>query len=149
MANDPTAGFTALNRFGFGARGDGDLAAAASDPRGFLDAELREPGIALLDGPGLGRSAGLLKQVFEEQERQRLERESADRARIASALQIVLGAEPSPPIPAPQDSAKPGQQPKPPQPPGVEQLAFRVEALARFQRAMAARAGFVERLVCF
>ena len=149
MANDPTAGFTALNRFGFGARGDGDLAAAASDPRGFLDAELREPGIALLDGPGLGRSADLLKQVFEEQERQRLEREGADRGRIASALQIVLGAEPSPPIPAPQDAAKPGQQPKPPRPPGVEQLAFRAEALARFQRATAARAGFVERLVCF
>ena len=39
---DFKAGFIALNRFGFGARGDGDLAAAASDPRGFLKAELAQ-----------------------------------------------------------------------------------------------------------
>jgi hypothetical protein len=33
---DALAGFTALNRFGLGARGDGDLAAASLDPRGFF-----------------------------------------------------------------------------------------------------------------
>ena len=61
---DFRAGFTALNRFGFGARGDGDLAAAASDPRGFLKAELAQPGIALLEGPGMPRTALALHTVF-------------------------------------------------------------------------------------
>ena len=40
---DAKAGFVALNRFAFGARGGayaGDLARAASDPRGLLKAEL-------------------------------------------------------------------------------------------------------------
>lgn len=154
MANDPKAGLTALNRFGFGARGDGDLAAAASDPRGFLEAELRQPGIALLDGPGLGASVDLLKSLFDEQERERLERQNVDRAKVAAAMQIVIDA--SQPFPGPDTTqmAMAGQaqtqvQTPPKQPPRVEQIAFRAEALARFQRASAARAGFVERLVCF
>ena len=54
MASFPVthSGFVALMRFGYGARGKGDLAAAASDPRGFLKAELAQPSIALLDGAG-------------------------------------------------------------------------------------------------
>ena len=134
MANDPKAGFTALNRFGFGARGDGDLAAAAADPRAFLEAELGQPGIALLDGPGLGRTPDLLKSQFDEQEQRRLEREGADRAKVASALQMVQGAEPSAQQVAMAGQTAPQAQP-PKQPPSVEQIAFRAEALARVQRA--------------
>ncbi|MDE2361237.1 MAG: DUF1800 family protein [Hyphomicrobiales bacterium] len=148
MANDPKSGWTALNRFGFGARGDGDLAAAAADPRGFLLAEVDQPGIALLDGPGLASTPSLLKALFDEQEKRRLEREGADRAKIASALQVVQGAEPPQmQMAATGDAAAPTQAAKPP--PSVEQIAYRAEALARVQRATAARAGFVERLVCF
>ena len=42
MARDSQAALVALNRFGFGARGgaSGDLINAASDPRGFVKAEL-------------------------------------------------------------------------------------------------------------
>jgi uncharacterized protein (DUF1800 family) len=48
------------------------------------------------------------------------------------------------------ETMAPGADAKPkPQPPNVEQTAYRAEALARFQRASLARAGFVERLVCF
>jgi len=144
MAADPRAGLTALNRFGFGARGDGDLAAAASDPRGFLEAELRQPGIALLDGPGLGQTPKLLQGLFAEQERQRRERENTNRANVALAMQMVQSAEP-PVAPAPDLAQKPDAK----KPPSVEQQAYRAEALVRFQRAASSRAGFVERLVCF
>ena len=144
MAADPRAGLTALNRFGFGARGDGDLAAAASDPRGFLEAELRQPGIALLDGPGLGQTPKLLQGLFAEQERQRRDRENTNRANVALAMQMVQSAEP--PVASAPDAA---QKPDAKKPPSVEQQAYRAEALVRFQRAASSRAGFVERLVCF
>jgi uncharacterized protein (DUF1800 family) len=147
MAADPRAGLTALNRFGFGARGDGDLAAASADPRGFLEAELRQPGIALLDGPGLGQTPKLLQALFAEQEQRRQEREKTGRTNVALAMQMVQGAEPPPP-PAPE-MAQPAQKPDARRPPSVEQQAYRSEALARFQRAASSRAGFVERLVCF
>ena len=68
---DFKAGFTALNRFGFGARDDGDLAAAASDPRGFLKAELAQPGIALLEGPGMPRTALALQAMFADEDRKK------------------------------------------------------------------------------
>lgn len=50
MARDPQGALIALNRFGFGARGgaSGDLMNAASDPRGFVKAELARPNGALL-----------------------------------------------------------------------------------------------------
>src|SRR5437667_63398 len=53
---DHKAAFVAFSRFSFGARGGayaGDLARAASDPRGFLRAELLQPAIARLDAPAL------------------------------------------------------------------------------------------------
>jgi len=47
----------ALNRFGFGARGgaSGDFINAASDPRGFVKAELTRPSGVLLEGPDCNR----------------------------------------------------------------------------------------------
>src|SRR5947209_3582152 len=74
MAADIQAGFIALNRFGLGSRRDGDLAAAASDPRGFLGAELAQPGIALLDSPALPPTALAVKILFSDLEQKRLER---------------------------------------------------------------------------
>ena len=55
MARDSQAALVALNRFGFGARGgaSGDLVNAASDPRGFVKAELSRPNGVLLEMPGL------------------------------------------------------------------------------------------------
>jgi hypothetical protein len=46
MARDSQGAPVALNRFGFGARGgaSGDLISAASDPRGFVKAELTRAG---------------------------------------------------------------------------------------------------------
>ncbi len=55
MARDSQAALVALNRFGFGARGgaSGDFVNAASDPRGFVKAELDRPNGVLLEVPGL------------------------------------------------------------------------------------------------
>ena len=69
MARDSQAALVALNRFGFGARGgaSGDLLNAASDPRGFVKAELGRPNGALLEVPGLQSTAALGKAVFDYQ----------------------------------------------------------------------------------
>ena len=69
MARDSQAALVALNRFGFGARGgaSGDFINAASDPRGFVKAELSRPNDALLELPGLSSTPALAKAVFEYQ----------------------------------------------------------------------------------
>ena len=69
MARDSQAALVALNRFGFGARGgaSGDFVNAASDPRGFVKAELGRPNGVLLEVPGLLSTAALGKAVFDYQ----------------------------------------------------------------------------------
>src|SRR6476659_6753676 len=69
MARDSQAALVALNRFGFGARGgaSGDFLNAASDPRGFVKAELGRPNGVLLEVPGLQSTAALGKSVFDYQ----------------------------------------------------------------------------------
>src|SRR5436305_3221933 len=78
MATDFQAGFIALNRFGLGSRRDGDFAAAASEPRGFLEAELATPCMTLLEGPELPQTALALKSLFSDLEQKRLERLAAE-----------------------------------------------------------------------
>src|SRR5262249_34319806 len=162
MANAPNAkaAFVALNRFSFGARGGayaGDLGRAASDPRGFLKAELLQPGISLLDSPALPRTKVALATVFADQEQKRKERE-----RLASLNSAT--AAPQPPgspgsagtmsggtatsTPSAPGIATGNEKPRPAEPP-PEQKLFRAEAMARFQRAVHAQVGFVERLVHF
>src|SRR5580704_2385810 len=66
MARDSQAALVALNRFGLGARGaaSGDFVNAASDPRGFVKAELNRPGGVLLEMPGLLSTPALGQAVF-------------------------------------------------------------------------------------
>jgi len=87
MAADLHAGLIALNRFGLGSRRGGDLAAAASDPRGFLRAELEQPGIAALEA----RTAVALKILFTDQEQQRLQRLAADMTIQTASLEESPG----------------------------------------------------------
>ncbi|WGS00215.1 DUF1800 family protein [Bradyrhizobium sp. ISRA443] len=86
MARDSQAALVALNRFGFGARGgaSGDFINAASDPRGFVMAELARPNGALLEVPGLLSTPELGKQVFDYQFEIRKARESAKAAKSAA-----------------------------------------------------------------
>jgi uncharacterized protein (DUF1800 family) len=66
MSRDSQAALFALNRFGLGARGgaSGDFVNAASDPRGFVKAELDRPTGVLLEVPGLQSTPALGQAVF-------------------------------------------------------------------------------------
>src|SRR5947209_12881162 len=148
MAADIQAGFIALNRFGLGSRRDGDFAAAASDPRGFLEAELATPCITLLEGPELPQTALALESLFSDLEQKRLERLAAE------AIAPVKLADAAAAMDAPSmqgSEATPAEKPKPAfkPSPGADVQVFRAEASARLRRALAARPGFVERLVAF
>src|ERR1700730_17956387 len=86
---DHKAALVAFNRFSFGARGGayaGDLARAASDPRGFVRAELLQPAIARLDAPALPQTKVALSTVFADQEQKRKERERLAAAKPPPAV---------------------------------------------------------------
>ncbi len=173
MARDSQAALVALNRFGLGARGgaSGDFVNAASDPRGFVKAELGRPNGVLLEMPGLQSTPALAQTVFAYQfeivqarnaaaksgapapdtpaapQRRNLALNgiATDIAGKAAAMETTDANAAMAPAEAMQPSA-----PKPPlQPPNVIQKTYRTEALARLQRAMIADCGFTERLVLF
>ncbi|QIP05906.1 DUF1800 domain-containing protein [Bradyrhizobium symbiodeficiens] len=178
MARDSQAALVALNRFGFGARGgaSGDLINAASDPRGFVKAELGRPNGVLLEAPGLQSTPQLGQAVFAYQDQVRQAREAAKAAAPieaqptaeqkpvlrrnlllnAAATEIagqMAEAKPAdnaakPETMQPNAAAPPAAKPAP-QPLNVIQKTFRTEALARLQRATLVECGFTERLVVF
>src|ERR1700730_4006461 len=96
MARDSQAALVALNRFGLGARGgaSGDFVNAASDPRGFVKAELNRPNGALLEAPGLQPTPALAQEVFAYQLEQKRAREAAAKP---GALMPPSEANPAPP----------------------------------------------------
>src|SRR6202165_6149691 len=79
MARDSHSALVALNRFGFGARGgaSGDLVNAASDPRGFVKADLNRAGGGMLEMPGLQPTPALAQAVFAYQDEVKRARETA------------------------------------------------------------------------
>jgi uncharacterized protein (DUF1800 family) len=86
MARDSKNALVALNRFGFGARGgaSGDFVNAASDPRGFVKAELSRPNGVLLEVPGLQSTPALAKAVFEYQFEVKQARDAAAKSGAAA-----------------------------------------------------------------
>jgi uncharacterized protein (DUF1800 family) len=89
LTSDPKSGVLAPTRFGYGPHGDGDSLAAAADQRGFLKAELAQPGIDLLSGAGMPATPLALQSVFADQarkraEKERLEKEAAEKATAAN-----------------------------------------------------------------
>ena len=102
MARDSQAALVALNRFGFGARGgaSGDFVNAATDPRGFVKAELARPSTVLLEAAGLQSTPELAKAVFQFQFEQQQAR--------AAAARTAPAATETPPQPAP--AVKPQQR---------------------------------------
>ena len=146
VARDSQSALIALNRFGFGARGGaaGDLVNAASDPRGFVKAELSRPNAALLEVPGLQSTPALAEAVFAYQAQLKQAREMAAKApsktpEDGNANAAMAASEPT------QPNAVTSQ----PQPLNIIQKTYRAEALARLQRAVIADCGLVERLVAF
>ncbi len=181
MARDPQAALVALNRFGFGARGgaSGDLVNAASDPRGFVKAELDRADGVLLELPGLQSTPTLAGEVFAYQDELKRERAAAAKSGAAAAeatprqraadaklqernspngVATDMTAKDPAPKPAENAGAEPAMAateamqpnaPKPQQPLNIIQKTYRAEALARLQRAVIADCGFLERLVTF
>ncbi|PSO18909.1 DUF1800 family protein [Bradyrhizobium sp. MOS003] len=179
MARDSQAALVALNRFGLGARGgaSGDLVNAASDPRGFVKAELGRPNGVLLEAPGLQSTPQLGRAVFAYQDQVKQARDAAAKAAapieaqptgeqkpvlrrnlsLNGAATEIAGqmaeAKPAdnaakPETMQPNAAAPPAAKPAP-QPLNVIQKTFRTEALARLQRATLVECGFTERLVVF
>jgi uncharacterized protein (DUF1800 family) len=91
MARDSQAALVALNRFGFGARGGaaGDFVNAASDPRGFVKAELSRPSGVLLEVPGLLSTPALGAAVFAYQFEIQQAREAAAKSGASPASEAV------------------------------------------------------------
>ena len=165
---DANLGLIALTRFGYGPRGDGDAAIAAGDPRGFLKAELAQPGIALLSGAALPTTRVAVALFNKDQAERKAERdgqaEAVARAKQLAALAAISpvfaavgraeaakaeAMTSAPPANPPGGASQAPLKPPAPKPPSPEQLIFRDEALARLRRAIEARVGFAERLVAF
>jgi uncharacterized protein (DUF1800 family) len=98
MARDSQAALVALNRFGFGARGgaSGDLINAATDPRGFVKAELARPFGALLEAPGLQSTPQLGQAAFAYQDQVKQAREAAKAVAPTEATPPQPPADPKP-----------------------------------------------------
>jgi uncharacterized protein (DUF1800 family) len=152
MARDAQAALVALNRFGLGARGgaSGDFVNAASDPRGFVKADLSRRNGVLLEVPGLQSTPALAQTVFQYQfeivqARNAAATSPTDIAGKAAATETTDANAAMAPTEAMQLTP-----PKPvPQPLNVIQKTYRAEALARLQHAVIADCGFAERLVVF
>ena len=178
MARDSQAALVALHRFGFGARGgaSGDFVNAASDPRGFVKAELNRPNGVLLEVPGLQSTSSLGKAVFDYQFEIQQARDAASKSTATpsattepadakgqrrnlslNAIAMDITAKEAPAKPpenanasmAPSETMQPAAPKPPPQPLNIIQKTFRAEALARLQRGIIADCGFTERLVVF
>src|SRR5262245_29507338 len=161
MALDPKAeAALALHRFGLGPRA-GSVAAIASDPRGALLAELDRAGAGGIAGTDLLTSGEAARAAFAFQQAQRAARQ-AERAAQAAQNSNAPSVNPqggnaqatspaSPEMkPAEQAGAPASSQPPPRNPgPGVPQQIYLAEAKARFDAALGAEIGFVERLVWF
>ncbi len=155
LEKDVKLGYVALSRFGYGSRGNGDLGIAASDPRGFLVAELNEPGIALLSGPDLYPSSKLLPELFAFQKQKQAERKAKLVAKASMAGQnmaasgMANGAKADDAMKPQPAMANKAVAKRKGQPPNMIYQTLQSEALARIDKAIAARAGLVERLVAF
>ncbi len=136
MAIDPRArAALALHRFGFGPK-PGGIEAIVSDPRAALIAELR-PGAGRLDDPGLPTSEQAAAAAYQYAQERRARRSRARDAAIAPQSDVG-GQAMSDSRPEPRMTG-----------PSVPQQIFLSEATARYQAALKAETGFVERLVWF
>jgi uncharacterized protein (DUF1800 family) len=97
MARDSQAALVALNRFGLGARGgaSGDFVNAATDPRGFVKAELSRPNGVLLEVPGLLSTSALGRAVFAYQFEIKQARDAAAKSGTPRPLSDTAPAQPA------------------------------------------------------
>ena len=133
-----------LHRFGLGPRA-GSIAAIATDPRGALIAEIQAADGGRINNPALLTSAEGARATFRFRQEQRARRLAERAAREDSAEKRRDGAAPRAGEPAAATPASAAPKPGP----GVPQQLYLEEASARIRAAVAAKIGFVERLVWF
>ena len=155
-ARGKEAAALALHRFGFGAAGNA-IAAIAADPQGALLADLERPqaGVLATNLPSSGEQA---REVFdfraEQAAKQKLALRAQKQAEAGNAENLVDCRKPSGAPCAASDATEAANQQQPPSPiakpaPPLPQQLFQDEAKARFDAALGADIGFVERLVWF
>src|SRR6195256_2581377 len=150
MALDPKAeAALALHRFGVSPR-PGSIAAIASDPRGALLADLDRVSAGRIPDTDRLPSGPAWRAAFAYQESQRMARR-AERAMQQANAQGAGGAatDTKPPDMKPADQPATPAAPRPNPGPGVPQQLYLDEAKARFNAALGAEIGFVERLGWF
>ncbi|TPK37650.1 DUF1800 family protein [Mesorhizobium sp. B2-5-4] len=149
----PDPALIAFNRFGLGAR-PGYRDRLANDPRGYLKAELRRLDAAMisLDDPtyaDLKGSTPAIQASMAANLQRKLDRERTATGQPATGTPASASAMPPPAASGMSPPAAPAAAKIKPAVPPVEVTLFRAEAQARFDMAMQAGAGFVERLVYF
>jgi uncharacterized protein (DUF1800 family) len=156
-AHGKEAAALALHRFGFGPAA-GSIAAIAADPQGALLADLERPQAGLVANLPSGAEAA--REVFdfraEQTAKQKLALRAQQQVGAGNAASLFDCRKPSgEPCVAPDANEAANQQPSPiakpiqPSAPPLPQQLFQNEAKARFDAAIGADFGFVERLVWF
>jgi uncharacterized protein (DUF1800 family) len=143
MAREARAAALALHRFGLGPRA-GAIEAIAPDPQGALMAELDRSGAGLVAAADLPSSGTANRAVFEfnaernaKDKLARQRRESAQKLAENAGMENEMASQPEAP---PATTGQPVPLPR---------QIFLDEAKARFDAAIRAEIGFVERLVWF
>jgi len=149
MARDARAAALALHRFGLGPRA-GAIEAVVSDPRGALIDELDRPAAGLVAAGDLPSSGAANRAVFEfnaeRNAKDKLARQRREAAqKLAENTSQNTGMENEMAAPPEAPPAMAGQ----PEPVPLPRQIFLDEAKARFDTAIRAEIGFVERLVWF
>jgi uncharacterized protein (DUF1800 family) len=150
MALDPKGAALALHRFGFGPKA-GSIAAVASDPLGAVLADLDAPRAGQIANSDLTSGGAENRAVFENNAAQLAQQKLEQKRKRAAEAGIenpdanaMMADKPvtTPPVAGQEQPAKPKPVPLPRQ-------IFLKEARARFDAALNAEIGLVERLVWF
>jgi uncharacterized protein (DUF1800 family) len=149
MVRDARAAALALHRFGLGPRA-GAIEAIASDPQAALMSELDQPGAGLVAAADLPSSGAANRAVFEfNAERTAKDKLARRRREAAQKLAENAGQNPSMENEMAAQSEAPPAMTGQPEPVPLPRQIFLDEAKARFDAAIRAEIGFVERLVWF
>ncbi len=153
-ARGKEAAALALHRFGFGPARN-SIVAIAGDPRGALLSDIDRPSAGYL-ASGLPSSSMAAREVSDFRAEEQAKKKLAQRAQksaeaeIASANFDCRKAPTAAPCAAPPAQNDAANQTRPPTPqPPLPQRILENEAAARYQAAIGADIGFVERLVWF
>jgi uncharacterized protein (DUF1800 family) len=158
MATDPKLlAATALHRFGFGPRA-GSLASISGDPRGAMLAELDRAGAGRIADADLLTTGEAARAAFDFRQEKKAERlalrvdreaTQADAKKTAEAAKVAGNIDMAQSSAAQADAMQVNAPAKTNPGPGIPQQIFFEEAKARFDSALNAEVGLVDRLTWF